>query len=36
MTDFAPLLANPKSFLLGAAAQFGIFLAFFGAFGIWI
>ncbi len=31
MTDFAPLLANPKSFLLGAAAQFGIFLAFFGA-----
>lgn len=31
MTDFGPLLANPKSFLLGAAAQFGIFLAFFGA-----
>ena len=25
MTDFAPLLANPKSLLLGAAAQFGIF-----------
>ena len=25
MTDFAPLIANPKSFLLGAAAQFGIF-----------
>lgn len=24
MTDFAPLIANPKSFLLGAAAQFGI------------
>lgn len=31
MTDFGPLLANPRSFLLGAAAQFGIFLAFFGA-----
>jgi len=31
LTDFGPLLANPKSFLLGAAAQFGIFLAFFGA-----
>jgi oxaloacetate decarboxylase beta subunit len=29
MTDFGPLLANPKSLLLGAAAQFGIFLAFF-------
>ncbi|MBO4883690.1 MAG: sodium ion-translocating decarboxylase subunit beta, partial [Clostridia bacterium] len=28
MTDFAPLLANPKSLLLGAAAQLGIFLAF--------
>jgi len=31
MTDFGPLLANPRSFLLGAAAQFGIFFAFFGA-----
>ncbi len=31
MTDFGPLLANPKSLLLGAAAQLGIFLAFFGA-----
>jgi oxaloacetate decarboxylase beta subunit len=31
MTDFGPLLANPKSFLLGAAAQFGIIVAFFGA-----
>ena len=31
MTDFGPLLANPKSLLLGAAAQVGIFLAFFGA-----
>lgn len=27
MTDFSPLLANPKTFLLGAAAQVGIFLA---------
>lgn len=27
MTDFSPLLANPKTFLLGAAAQIGIFLA---------
>lgn len=31
MTDFGPLLANPKTFLLGAAAQFGIFATFFGA-----
>ncbi|MFO7636737.1 MAG: sodium ion-translocating decarboxylase subunit beta [Clostridia bacterium] len=31
MTDFGPLLANPKSFLLGAAAQFGIFITFIGA-----
>ena len=30
-TDFGPLIANPKSFLLGAAAQFGIFMAYFGA-----
>jgi len=29
MTDFGPLIANPKSFLLGAAAQFGIFGAYF-------
>jgi len=29
MTDFGPLIANPKSFLLGAAAQFGIFTAYF-------
>lgn len=28
MTDFAPLIANPKSLLLGAAAQIGIFLTF--------
>lgn len=31
MTDFGPLLANPKSLLLGAAAQLGVFLAFFFA-----
>ena len=31
MTDFGPLIANPKSFLLGAAAQIGIFLTFLGA-----
>lgn len=31
MTDFGPLIANPKSLLLGAAAQMGVFLAFFGA-----
>ena len=31
MTDFGPLLANPKSLLLGAAAQLGVFAAFFGA-----
>lgn len=29
MTDFGPLIANPKSFLLGAAAQFGIYGAYF-------
>ena len=29
LTDFGPLIANPKSFLLGAAAQFGVFSAFF-------
>ena len=31
MTDFGPLIANPKSLLLGAAAQLGVFTAFFGA-----
>lgn len=31
MTDFGPLIANPKSILLGGAAQFGIFMAFLGA-----
>ncbi len=34
MTDFGPLIANPTSFLLGAAAQFGIFAAYFGAIGM--
>ncbi|MDD2262818.1 MAG: sodium ion-translocating decarboxylase subunit beta, partial [Clostridia bacterium] len=29
MTDFGPLIANPKSFILGASAQFGIFSAYF-------
>lgn len=36
MTDFGPLIANPKSILLGAAAQFGIFTAFLIALGIGI
>ncbi len=31
MTDFGPLIANPKSFILGAAAQVGIFITFIGA-----
>ena len=31
MTDFGPLISNPKSLFLGAAAQMGVFLAFFGA-----
>ncbi len=31
MTDFGPLLSNPKSFLLGAAAQLGIFVTYVGA-----
>ena len=34
MTDFGPLIANPKSFLLGAAAQLGIFAAFLGALAL--
>ncbi len=34
MTDFGPLISNPKSFLLGAAAQFGIFSAYFGAIAL--
>ena len=31
MTDFGPLIARPSSLILGAAAQFGVFFAFFGA-----
>ena len=31
MTDFGPLISNPKSLVLGAAAQLGIFITFFGA-----
>jgi len=34
MTDFGPLIANPKSFLLGAAAQLGIFITFIGAMAL--
>lgn len=34
MTDFGPLIANPKSFILGAAAQFGIFAAYLLAIGM--
>ncbi len=34
MTDFGPLISNPKSFLLGAAAQAGIFFAFVGALAL--
>lgn len=34
MTDFGPLLANPKTLLLGAAAQFGIFTTVLGAIGL--
>ncbi|VGO23097.1 Glutaconyl-CoA decarboxylase subunit beta [Pontiella sulfatireligans] len=34
MTDFGPLLANPKTALLGAAAQFGIFIALLGAMAL--
>jgi sodium ion-translocating decarboxylase beta subunit len=36
MTDFGPLIANPKSFLLGAAAQLGIFATFCGAMALGI
>ncbi len=31
MTDFGPVIANPRTLLLGAAAQFGVFVTFFGA-----
>ena len=34
MTDFGPLIANPKSLLLGAAAQLGIFIAYLGALAV--
>ena len=34
MTDFGPLIANPKSLLIGAAAQFGVFLTFVGAIAL--
>ena len=34
MTDFGPLLSNPKSLLLGAAAQLGVFVAFFGGIAL--
>jgi oxaloacetate decarboxylase beta subunit len=34
MTDFGPLIANPKTFLLGAAAQFGIFTTLIGALAL--
>ena len=34
MTDFGPLLANPKTLFLGAGAQFGVFVAFFGALAL--
>jgi len=34
MTDFGPLIANPKTFLLGAAAQIGIFATFIGALAL--
>ena len=35
MTDFGPLIANPKSFLLGAAAQFGIYRSLFPGNASW-
>ncbi len=34
LTDFGPIIANPKTLLLGAAAQFGIFVAFWSALGL--
>ena len=34
MTDFGPLIASPKSLILGGAAQLGIFIAFLGALGL--
>ena len=32
MTDFSPLISNPKSLIIGAGAQLGVFVAFFGAY----
>ena len=34
MTDFGPVIANPKTLLLGAAAQFGVYIAFFFALSV--
>ena len=34
MTDFSPLIANPKSLFMGAGAQLGVFVAFFGAIAL--
>ncbi len=34
MTDFGPLIANPKTLILGAGAQFGVYIAFFAALAI--
>jgi carboxybiotin decarboxylase len=34
MTDFGPLISNPKTLILGAGAQFGVYFAFFAALGI--
>ncbi|MFA5795077.1 MAG: sodium ion-translocating decarboxylase subunit beta [Candidatus Brocadiia bacterium] len=34
MTDFGPLIANPKTLLLGAAAQLGVYIAFFGSIAL--
>ncbi len=34
LTDFGPLIANPKTLLLGAAAQFGVYVTFFGAIAL--
>jgi len=34
MTDFGPVIANPKTLLLGAGAQFGVYVAFFGSLAL--
>ena len=34
LTDFGPLIANPKTLLLGSAAQFGVYVTFFGAIAL--